>query len=69
MNNRGIFIAVEGPIGVGKTTLANILNQHFGYTLLREIVEENPFLSKFIQILKNMLCKQKHFFYLIDLNN
>ena len=47
MNNRGIFIAVEGPIGVGKTTLANILNQHFGYTLLREIVEENPFLSKF----------------------
>ena len=48
MNNRGIFIAVEGPIGVGKTTLANILNQHFGYTLLREIVEENPFLSKFI---------------------
>lgn len=69
MNNRGIFIAVEGPIGVGKTTLANILNQHFGYTLLREIVEENPFYQNFIQILKNMLCKQKHFFYLIDLNN
>ena len=52
MNNRGIFIAVEGPIGVGKTTLANILNQHFGYTLLREIVEENPFLSKFYTDIK-----------------
>ena len=38
MDNKGIFIAIEGPIVVGKTTLANILNEHFGYTLLREIV-------------------------------
>ena len=70
MNNRGIFIAVEGPIGVGKTTLANILNQHFGYTLLREIVEENPFLqteafflfNRFKQLEdteKNVLSKSK----------
>ena len=29
MNNRGVFIAVEGPIGVGKTTLANILKPTF----------------------------------------
>ena len=28
MDNKGIFIAIEGPIGVGKTTLANILNEH-----------------------------------------
>ena len=34
MNNRGVFIAIEGPIGVGKTTLANILNDHFNYVLL-----------------------------------
>ena len=58
MNNRGIFIAVEGPIGVGKTTLANILNQHFGYTLLREIVEENPFLSKFYTDIKEYALNQ-----------
>ena len=47
MKDKNIFIAVEGPIGAGKTTLANLLNEHFGYTLLREIVEENPFLAKF----------------------
>lgn len=27
--NKSIFIAIEGPIGVGKTTLANILTEHF----------------------------------------
>ena len=62
MNNRGIFISVEGPIGVGKTTLANILNQHFGYTLLREIVEENPFLSKFYTDIKEYALQTEAFF-------
>ena len=69
MKDKNIFIAVEGPIGAGKTTLANLLNEHFGYTLLREIVEENPFLAKFYTISMNMLCKQKHFFYSIELSN
>lgn len=41
------FIAVEGPIGVGKTSLARKLADHFDYYLLKEIVEENPFLGKF----------------------
>jgi len=62
MNNRGIFIAVEGPIGVGKTTLATILNEHFGYTLLREIVEENPFLSKFYTDIKEYALQTEAFF-------
>ena len=66
MKDKNIFIAVEGPIGAGKTTLANLLNEHFGYTLLREIVEENPFLAK---LSMNMLYKQKHFFYSIELSN
>ncbi len=43
----GLFIAVEGAIGIGKTTMASILGEHFGYTVLREIVEENPFLADF----------------------
>ena len=30
MKDKNIFIAVEGPIGAGKTTLANLLNEHFG---------------------------------------
>lgn len=62
MNNRGIFIAIEGPIGVGKTTLANILNDHFNYTLLREIVEENPFLSKFYTDIKEYALQTESFF-------
>jgi len=41
------YVAVEGPIGVGKTTLAGKLAQTFGYPLLREPVSENPFLDRF----------------------
>ncbi|MFN8471951.1 MAG: deoxynucleoside kinase [Anaerolineae bacterium] len=41
------FIAVEGPIGVGKTTLARLLQQQFGAELLLEVFEENPFLAAF----------------------
>ena len=62
MNNRGIFIAIEGPIGAGKTTLANLLSEHFGYTLLREIVEENPFLSKFYTDIKEYALQTEAFF-------
>jgi deoxyadenosine/deoxycytidine kinase len=41
------FIVVEGPIGVGKTTLANKLAESFGSDLLLEGADENPFLEKF----------------------
>ncbi len=41
------FIVIEGPIGVGKTTLANKLAQDFSSDLLLEGAEENPFLEKF----------------------
>lgn len=41
------FIAVEGPIGVGKTTLAKKLAASFNYSTLLEDAEENPFLEKF----------------------
>lgn len=62
MNKKSIFIAIEGPIGVGKTTLATILNQHFNYTLLREIVEENPFLTKFYTDKKEYALQTEAFF-------
>lgn len=42
-----VYIAIEGPIGVGKTTLARMLRPEFGAELLLEIFEENPFLSDF----------------------
>lgn len=43
------FIAVEGPIGVGKTSLAKRLAESFGYDLLLEKPEENPFLERFYE--------------------
>ncbi|MFU8827134.1 MAG: deoxynucleoside kinase [Brevefilum sp.] len=42
-----MYIAIEGVIGVGKTTLARLLQSTFQANLLLEIFEENPFLSDF----------------------
>jgi deoxyadenosine/deoxycytidine kinase len=41
------YIVVEGPIGVGKTSLARRLSESFGSDLLLEEVEHNPFLERF----------------------
>jgi deoxyguanosine kinase len=41
------YMVVEGPIGVGKTTLARKLAESFGGQTLLEQPEENPFLEKF----------------------
>jgi deoxyguanosine kinase len=41
------FIAIEGVIGVGKTTLARMLAPEFAGEALLEVFEENPFLSDF----------------------
>ncbi|MDT8281840.1 MAG: deoxynucleoside kinase [Gammaproteobacteria bacterium] len=43
------FVVIEGPIGVGKTTLANKLAQSFGSDLLLEGATENPFMEKFYE--------------------
>ena len=43
------YIAVEGPIGVGKTTLARRIADTFDYDLLLEEAELNPFLERFYQ--------------------
>jgi deoxyguanosine kinase len=42
-----MYIAIEGVIGVGKTTLARLLQPAFDAELLLEVFEENPFLSDF----------------------
>src|SRR5512137_23078 len=42
-----MYIAIEGVIGVGKTTLARLLQPRFDSELLLEVFEENPFLSDF----------------------
>lgn len=43
------YVAVEGPIGVGKTTLARRLARSFGSDLILEMAEENPFLKQFYE--------------------
>jgi deoxyguanosine kinase len=42
-----MYVAIEGVIGVGKTTLARLLQPAFEAEILLEVFEENPFLSDF----------------------
>ncbi|MHB8933909.1 MAG: deoxynucleoside kinase, partial [Bellilinea sp.] len=42
-----MYFAIEGVIGVGKTTLARLLQPRMAANLLLEVFEENPFLSNF----------------------
>jgi len=44
-----MYIAIEGVIGVGKTTLARMLQPRFEAELQLEVFEENPFLAKFYE--------------------
>tara|TARA_B100001123_G_C15216739_1_gene989542 strand:- start:644 stop:1285 length:642 start_codon:yes stop_codon:yes gene_type:complete len=41
------YIAIEGPIGVGKTSLAKLLSKKMNARLILEKFEDNPFLSEF----------------------
>jgi deoxyadenosine/deoxycytidine kinase len=56
------FIAVEGPIGVGKTTLAKKLAASFNYDTLLENTEENPFLERFYHNRKQAALATQLFF-------
>jgi deoxyguanosine kinase len=56
------FIAVEGPIGAGKTTLATMLAGELGFPVIKEIVEENPFLDKFYQNMDDWSFQLEMFF-------
>ena len=47
MQNEFEFIAIEGVIGVGKTSLAKLLTQRHNARLVLEQFEDNPFLPKF----------------------
>jgi len=58
------YIVVEGPIGVGKTSLAKMLAQEFQARTIFERVEENPFLPKFYHARDTYACQNKTFFLL-----
>jgi deoxyguanosine kinase len=58
------FVAVEGNIGVGKTTLAKRLASTFSYQTLLEAAEENPFLERFyLDRKRNALPTQLYFLF------
>lgn len=56
------FVVVEGPIGVGKTTLAERLATRFGTGLMLEGPEENPFLERFYRDPKSAALPTQLFF-------
>ena len=56
------YIAVEGAIGVGKTTLAKQLADTFNYQTLLEQAEDNPFLERFYQNQRNAALATQLFF-------
>lgn len=56
------FIVVEGPIGVGKTTLTKKLAHTFGYDTLLEAAGENPFLERFYQNNRQWALQTQLFF-------
>ncbi len=61
---RARYIAIEGPIGAGKTTLANVLVERFGGRLVAEPVEENPFLASFYDDRRKYAFQTQLFFLL-----
>jgi len=62
MANQFRYIVVEGPIGVGKTSLATRLADEYGSGLLLERAEDNPFLANFYRNQRQYaLSTQLHF--------
>jgi len=59
-----MFLAIEGVIGVGKTTLARLLSPMFDSALLLEAFEENPFLSDFYADRRRYAFQTQIFFLL-----
>ena len=49
MKRRAGYIAVEGPIGVGKSSLARLLARELNARLVLEAVDDNPFLARFYE--------------------
>ncbi|WP_342507617.1 deoxynucleoside kinase [Sporosarcina sp. FSL K6-2383] len=56
------FIAVEGPIGVGKTSLSTAIADRQQFHQLKEIVDENPFLNKFYDNIEEWSFQTEMFF-------
>jgi deoxyguanosine kinase len=62
------FIAIEGCIGAGKTSLVNLLGKQFDAQTVREVDEENPFISRFYQD-RDSFGFQTQIFFLLNRYN
>lgn len=58
------YIAIEGPIGVGKSSLAELLAKELGGKTLLEAVDDNPFLHRFYSDIKKYAFQTQLFFLL-----
>ncbi|HEX9861311.1 MAG TPA: deoxynucleoside kinase [Nitrospirota bacterium] len=58
------YIAVEGPIGVGKTSVVRLIAEHTGARTVLEDVEENPFLREFYKDTRGKAFQTQIFFLL-----
>ena len=58
------YIAVEGVIGVGKTTFARMISEHLDAELILEPAEENPFLPRFYKDMSRFAFQTQVFFLL-----
>lgn len=56
------FVAIEGPIGVGKTTLAKRLAETFNHEVMLEQAEQNPFLERFYRNTRQSALATQLFF-------
>ena len=66
MNNQTIeprFIAVEGAIGAGKTSLVNLLEHQYGARVILEENDSNPFIEKFYEDTENHSFQTQIFFF------
>lgn len=58
------YLVIEGPIGVGKSSLAALLSERLGARYVLEKVEENPFLAKFYENPRRFAFQAQVFFLL-----
>ena len=58
------YIVVEGPIGVGKTSMVQMLGEEFGSRIILEKASENPFLPRFYKNPASMAFQTQMFFLL-----